>query len=133
MPNNFEVKTYVLGFENSDYLSFDFQYAIIESAKYFSCSKRHYWKYRTLQEAEEAIILIKNKASKIPDFYFYSVDEMFALDEEVDGKKIEDFHIEPPNEEEGVLGCKWLKLPQTLDDFKIFSREVEVTYTECLT
>lgn len=128
MPSNFKVIKYVLGFENSEHLFFDFQYNIIESAKNIYCSKGHFWEYKTLSEAIEAITLIKNKAKNIPDFCFYSLDDWFPFDEEVKGKTDDDFYIELPNEEEGSRGMKYLKLPFTLDDFKVFAREVEVTY-----
>jgi hypothetical protein len=128
MPSNFKVIKYVLGFENSNFLSFDFQYNIIESAKNLYCSKGHFWEYKTLDEAIEAITLIKNKAKNIPGFCFYSIDDHFTFDEVVEGKTDDDFHIELPNDEEGCRGCKYLKLPFTLDDFKIFAREVEITY-----
>ena len=80
-----------------------------------------------------SFIAFKNKAKNVDNFYFYSIDENFSLDDVVEGKNDNDFHIEGPNFEEGFLGCKWPKLPFKLDDLKIFSREVEVTYTEVLT
>lgn len=132
MPNSHKIIKYVLGFKNSDYLAFDFQYAIIESAKYLYCSKGNFWEYKTLNEAHEALNAIKNKAKNIPDFFFYSLDDWFSIDEKVEGKSDNDFYIELPIEEEGFVGCKYLKLPYSIDDFKIFSREIEITYNEVI-
>lgn len=132
MPKNFKIIKYVLGFNNSNHLGSDFQYSIVKSAKHYYCSKGHFWQYDTLEEAQEAITLIKNKAKNIPDFCFYSIDDYYSLDEKVEGKTDSDFFIEPGNQEEGYLGLKYLKLPFTINDFKVFSREVEVTYKEAL-
>lgn len=130
MPSNFKIKKYVLGFNNSDFLSFDFQYNIIESAKYLCCSTSNFCQYKNLKEAQNAIISIKNKVKNIPDFFFYSLDNCYSLDKDVESKSIDDFYIIKPDEEECFIGCKYLKLPFTIDDLKIFSREIEVTYTE---
>jgi hypothetical protein len=130
MPSNFKVIKYVLGFENSEFLSFDFQYHTCESAKNLYLSKGDFWEYKSLDEAIEAITLIKNKAKNIQDFCFYSLDSCIPIDEKVEGKSDDDFYIVEPSDEEGFRGCKYLKLPFTLDDFKVFTREVEVTYKD---
>lgn len=130
MPKNNKIIKYVLGFKNSNYILNDFQYNEYENVKYAYCSKFHLYDFKTLNEAKNFFIALKNKAKTISGFYFYSIDDYYSSDENVDNMTDDNFHIELPNEEEGCYGMKYLKLPQTLDDLKIFSREVEVTYTE---
>src|SRR6188472_1268244 len=95
MPNNNKSITYVLGFENSDFLFADFQFHLYENTKGSYCSTRSYWKYNSLTEAKEALQLIKNKVKTILEFSFYQTDDFFSIDEVINGKTDDDFYIEP--------------------------------------